>query len=62
MTTDGLPPNVRVDVARDKLLLFVGEGRGWQVLIHLVHYKNLDVSLRLLFFPKAIEFCKPSLE
>src|SRR5689334_3963219 len=62
VTPHGLLPDVRVDVAGDKLFLLLGEGRCGKLGEYLVHDEDLHVGLRLLFLPEAIELGEPLLK
>jgi hypothetical protein len=58
----GLLPHVGVDVPRDGLFLFGGERWGRELGENFVEDENLDIGLRLLLFPEAIELGQPSLD
>jgi len=53
---------VGVDVPRDGLFLFGGERWGRELGEDFVEDENLDIGLRLLLFPEAIELGQPSLD
>ena len=58
----GLLPHVGADVAGDGLFLLGGERSGRELGEDFVEDENLDIGLRLLLFPEAIELGQPSLD